>query len=79
VIVNGTPVEVRYVPQEHGTVLVRRALEESHNSGQQPEKWQLRDEHGTLLDQNKRVSEYKLKPDSKLFLNLKAGGGGGIA
>ena len=79
VIVNGKPVEVRYVPREHGTVLARRALEESKNSGQNPDKWQLRDEKGNLLDQTQRVSEYKLTAHSKLFLNLTAGGGGGVA
>ncbi|HEV3272827.1 MAG TPA: DUF2604 domain-containing protein [Candidatus Methylacidiphilales bacterium] len=78
VIVNGKPVHVKYVPQEHGMLLVERALEKSHNSGQKPENWQLRDEKGTTLDQSKPVRDYKLTECSKLFLNLKAGGGGAI-
>jgi len=78
VIVNGKPVHVKYVPQEHGRLLVERALEKSHNSGQKPENWQLRDEKGATLDQSKPVRDYKLTEHSKLFLNLKAGGGGAV-
>ena len=78
VIVNGKPVEVKYVPQERGKILVERALKKSNNSGQDPEKWQLRDEHGTNLDQTKHFWEYKLTKHAKLFLNLIAGGGGGV-
>ena len=76
VVVNGKPVHVRYVPQEHGKLLVERALEKSHNSGQKPENWQLRNENGATLDQSKPVRDYHLTEHSKLFLNLKAGGGG---
>ena len=79
VIVNGKPEQIGYVPQEQGAVLVKRALEKSHNSGQNPENWQLRDAAGNILDQSKRVGAYGLKKDSKLFLNLKAGGGGNVA
>jgi len=71
VIVNGKPTTVEYVPQEQGRVLVEKALRQTQNSARPPE-----DEKGAKLEQGLRISEYHLKPHDKLFLNLKAGGGG---
>jgi hypothetical protein len=76
VIVNGKPAEVRYVERELGSVLVERALEQTRNSGQKPENWELRTEEGVRLDQSQEVREYHLEKGAKLSLSLKAGGGG---
>jgi hypothetical protein len=76
VIVNGKPTVVEYVPHEQGRVLVEKALKQTQNSARPPEDWELRNEKGAKLEQGLRISEYHLKPHDKLFLNLKAGGGG---
>lgn len=76
VIVNGKPTTVEYIPQEHGRALVEKALRQTQNSARPPEDWELRNEKGVKLEQGLRISEYHLKPHDKLFLNLKAGGGG---
>ncbi len=76
VIVNGKPTTVEYVPNEQGRVLVEKALKQTQNSARPPEDWELRNEAGTKLEQGLRISEYHLKHHDKLFLNLKAGGGG---
>jgi hypothetical protein len=76
VIVNGKATLVEYVPPELGRVLVEKALQQTQNSARPPEDWELRNEKGEKLQQGLRISEYHLKPHDKLFLNLKAGGGG---
>ncbi len=76
VIVNGKPTTVEYNPQEHGRALVEKALRQTQNSARPPEDWELRNEKGVKLEQGLRISEYHLQPHDKLFLNLKAGGGG---
>jgi len=76
VIVNGKATFVEFVPHELGRVLVEKALQQTQNSARPPEDWELRNEKGEKLQQGLRISEYHLKPHDKLFLNLKAGGGG---
>jgi hypothetical protein len=76
VVVNGKQTKVEYTEHEHGRVLVEKALKQTHNTGQEPDKWELRNEKGEKLDQSKRVEEYHLHEGQKLFLNQQAGGGG---
>lgn len=76
VVINGQPFEVEANIHAPLRTVVAKALEESKNTGQPPENWELRDETGTLLDQAKKVSEFHFAPGAKLFLSLKAGVGG---
>lgn len=77
VIVNGQPVALEDLSVK--TLLrtvVERALKESGNSGQPVENWELRDTAGQILDLNRKIADYGIVDEAKLFLNLKAGVGG---
>ncbi len=76
VIVNGQPVEVEANQNAPLHTVIPRALEESGNSGQGPENWELRDVQGNLLDTSKKIEEFAFAAGTRLFLNLKAGVGG---
>ncbi len=76
VVVGGTPVQVEANPNAELRTVVNRALAESHNTGQPPENWELRDKDGNLLDVTKKVSAYHFAAGATLFLNLRAGIGG---
>ena len=76
VVVNGQPTEVRaHVEAPLGSI-IPKALEQTGNTGQPPDNWELRDAKGELLDVNKKIEEFHFPPDVTLFLNLKAGIGG---
>ena len=76
VIVNGQATVVdANVDAPLGTI-IPRALEQTGNTGQPPENWELRDAQGTLLDTSKKIASFNFPPDVRLFLNLKAGVGG---
>lgn len=75
VVVNGQPVSVSANVNAPLRTVVPEALRLSNNSGQPPENWELRDENGKLLDLGEKIED--LPPGTKLFLNLKAGVGGG--
>ncbi len=76
VVVNGqvTVVDANVNSPLH--TIVPRALDQTGNTGQPPENWELRDAQGTLLDTSKEISAFNFPPDTRLFLNLKAGVGG---
>ncbi len=76
VVINGQPFPVQANP--HGPLLtvVAKALEESKNTGQPPDNWEMRDEAGALLDLTKKVGDFHFAVGAKLFLSLKAGVGG---
>ena len=76
VVVNGqaTVVEGNLNAPLH--TIIPRALDQTGNSGQPPENWELRDAQGTLLDTSKKIGSFNFTPDTRLFLNLKAGVGG---
>jgi len=76
VIVNGQPVQVKASPHQPLIPVVNKALNESGNSGQPLENWELRDASGQVLDLHKKVGDYGFTDGVKLFLNLKAGVGG---
>jgi hypothetical protein len=76
VVVNGTPALVHAQDGTHLRKVVEKALNETGNVGQPPEKWELRNAEGVLLDQTKTVGHYHLHSGTKLFLNLEAGIGG---
>lgn len=79
IVVNGQPVEVKVRLDEEMGEAVETALKASGNSGQPAERWELRDESGQPIDVGKKVGVLDIKPGTKLFLNLKAGVGGGSA
>lgn len=76
VVVNGqaTVVEANVNAPLH--TIIPKALEQTGNTGQPPDNWELRDAQGTLLDTSQKISSFGFDSDTKLFLNLKAGVGG---
>ncbi len=77
VVVNGQPTVVDAVGDDPLGTIIPDALRQTENSGQPPENWELRDADGNLLDLDKKVEDYGFPPKVRLFLNLKAGVGGG--
>ncbi len=76
VVVNGQPVVVEVNLNAPLRTVIPKALEESGNTGQPPENWELRDADGAELDLDRRIGDYGFPLDVRLFLNLKAGIGG---
>ena len=76
IVVNGQPVDVKVGLDEQIGEAVADALKDSGNSGQPPERWELRDESGQSIDTGKKIGESGITAGAKLFLNLKAGVGG---
>ncbi len=76
IVVNGQPVEVKVGLDEQIGEAVEDALKDSGNSGQPPERWELRDESGQSIDTGKKIGGSGIMAGAKLFLNLKAGVGG---
>jgi len=56
--------------------VIPKALEQTGNTGQPADNWELRDAAGQILDIHTKIEDYHFPPDVKLFLNLKAGVGG---
>ena len=77
IVVNGKPETVEVALDEQIGQAVKAALEQSGNSGQPAEQWELRDEAGQILDPGKKIGESGIGLGAKLFLSLKAGVGGG--
>jgi hypothetical protein len=76
IIVNGQEAKVKARESERLGSLIPPALEETGNSGQPPENWELRDEQGTLLEPERLIGDFNFPKKVRLFLNLKAGVGG---
>jgi hypothetical protein len=76
VVVNGQPIVVDANVNSPLHAIIPRALEQTANTGQPPDNWELRDAQGTLLDTSKKISSFNFPPGTRLFLNLKAGVGG---
>ncbi|HLQ15207.1 MAG TPA: DUF2604 domain-containing protein [Candidatus Eisenbacteria bacterium] len=77
IIVNGVQAIVLANPEAPLAVVVPKALEETRNSGRPLEDWQLKDASGNPLDTSKKVEDFNFPPGTKLYLSLRAGGGGG--
>ncbi len=75
-VVNGQPALVKANLNAPLQTVIPRALEQTGNSGQPPENWELRDAAGALLDLDRKIGDFNFPPDVRLFLNLKAGVGG---
>ena len=78
VVVNGQPTLVDATLGAPLGSIIPIALRQTHNLGQQPQNWELRDADGTLLDTQRRIKDYAFPPGVRLFLNLKAGVGGDL-
>ncbi|MCY4623609.1 MAG: DUF2604 domain-containing protein [Chloroflexi bacterium] len=76
VVVNGKPTEVVAVKDRPLGDIIQDALEQTRNTGQPAENWELRDADGNLLDPSKNFGDYAFPEKVTLFLNLKAGVGG---
>lgn len=76
IIVNGQPADVTAKSKHALHSVIPSALDQTGNSGQPPENWELRDVTGTLLDTTKAISEFGFGEGARLYLNLKAGIGG---
>jgi hypothetical protein len=78
IVVSGQPEHLEVHPDAHLEKVVREALDRSGNHGQAPSEWELRREDGALLNQSERVDEAGITNGTTLFLNPKAGAGGGV-
>jgi hypothetical protein len=76
VVVNGTPTTVEANLNAALGSIIGRALEQTNNTGQPPESWELRDGAGQILDLHAKIGSFDFPADTRLFLNLKAGVGG---
>lgn len=76
VVVNGEPTIVEANVEAPLRTVIPKALHQTGNSGQPPENWELRDTGGTLLELDAKIETFNFTPESRLFLNLKAGIGG---
>ena len=76
IVVNGQPVPEKAHVDEQVSEAVERALNDSGNSGQPLDSWELRDESGQIIEFGRKFRELGIKGGAKLFLNLKAGVGG---
>lgn len=75
-IVNGQPVPVKADLAWEFREAAVKALEESGNSGQPADNWELRDGAGQVLAMGTKIAQSSIKEGATLFLNLKAGVGG---
>lgn len=76
IVVNGQPTVVRANKHAPLRTVIARALEQTGNSGQPPDNWELRDVAGALLSLDQKIGDFNFPADVRLFLNLKAGVGG---
>ena len=76
IVVNGQPVPIEARAHELLRTAAQQALNQSGNSGQPLENWELRDAAGKVLDLASKIGEFHFPDGTKLFLNLKAGVGG---
>jgi hypothetical protein len=76
VVVNGQPTQVHANDEEPLLTVVVKALEQTGNTGQPPDQWELRNASGVELDVHKKIEDFHFEPHTQLFLNLKAGVGG---
>lgn len=76
VVVNGHPTPVDTNLQQPTAVLVREALRLAGDAGQEPDGYQLTDEAGNVLPQERKVGENGISDGVTLFLGVAEGTGG---
>ena len=75
-IVNGQAVPVKADLGWEFREAAVKALEESGNSGQPIQNWELRDGAGNVVDMGTKIARSDIKEGATLYLSLKAGVGG---
>lgn len=76
VIVNGTGEEIRIKTDQPLQLLLKKALDETENTGQPIENWELRNEAGAELALDQTVEQAGIKNGDLLSANLKTGAAG---
>jgi hypothetical protein len=76
VIVNGQPTVVEAETEAPLGTIIPIALEQTKNTGQPADNWELRDSAGVELNLDQKIEDFHFPKDVRLFLNLKAGVGG---
>jgi hypothetical protein len=78
VVVNGVVTTVAIHGNPTLAEIIAIALDQTQNTGQPAENWELRGPDSTpLVDLNVKIKTLDLDVDAKLYLNLRAGVGGG--
>jgi hypothetical protein len=76
IVVNGQPTQLEVSEEALLESVIPRALEQTGNTGQPPDQWELRTAEGQTLDVRRTVESFHFVPGTTLFLNLRAGVGG---
>jgi hypothetical protein len=76
VVVNGQSTQVKANEEAPLLTVIEKALEQTGNTGQPSDNWELRNASGVELDIHKKVEDFHFESGTQLFLNLKAGVGG---
>lgn len=76
VVVSGEDVFVQVNLHNQVEQLVRRALDESGNRGQDPSVWVLKTAAGTPIDQHQTIAHAGIRDGEKLYLTPQQGQGG---
>lgn len=75
-VVSGAPTEVTANVNAPLKTIIAEALRETGNQGQPPDKWDLKDAAGNILNPDAKIEELGLTDGMTVFLSLKAGIGG---
>ena len=73
VVVNGTPATITANKNAPLRTIVEKGLAETHNTGQPPQNWEIKDKEGNVLVADRKIEEFHFGPETILFLTLKAG------
>lgn len=77
VVINGQPIVTTMKIRRKAFRLMRKVIRMSANVGT-PDRWELRDVNGHLLDPAKSLKNLGIAQGAHLYLNLKAGVGGNL-
>jgi hypothetical protein len=73
VVVNGQSADLSANINEPLLAVRDQALAKTHNVGQSPDNWELKDKDGNVLDINQKIKDFDFGEKVTLFLSLKAG------
>lgn len=76
VVVSGESTRVEANVNASLHAVVDKALEQTKNTGQSAENWELRDADGRTLDLGSKIENLGITEGTPLFLNPKVGVGG---
>lgn len=75
-VVNGVETTVDANNNAPLLAALQKALEDTNNQGQAPQKWEVRNESGEKLDTSQKVSDLGLISGAVLMVSLQAGAAG---